>query len=164
MTGVSLTVDRLLRTPGPQLDELFRQSPSDRTPAGDGDGTVIFAPGSPFSAMTAGLVRLLAWKGKTFDPGAAGLRNRMGPLGKQAIPAKACHGAGWLDANPAIILDYSRSALVARRIRDEIREVAPGVPRHRLLEQHGSKKDRGLVATQCRGTWVDYALLQVGRT
>lgn len=51
----------------------------------------------------------------------------MGPLGTPVIAANVYHDASWLDANPAIILDYSRSALLARRIRDEIREVAPGV-------------------------------------
>jgi hypothetical protein len=127
MTGVSVTADRLLHTPGPQLDDLFRRSSSDRIPAGGGDGTVIFAPNSPVAAISAGLVRLIAWKGKTFDPGTGSLRNRMGPLGTPAIPAKVYRATSWLDANPAIILDYSRSALVARRIRDEIREAAPGV-------------------------------------
>jgi hypothetical protein len=67
------------------------------------------------------------WKGKTFDPGTGSLRNRMGPLGTPAIPASVYHAASCLDANPAIILDYTHSVLVARRIRDEIREAAPGV-------------------------------------
>ncbi|HSR41814.1 MAG TPA: hypothetical protein VLL48_06575, partial [Longimicrobiales bacterium] len=33
----------------------------------------------------------------------------------------------WFADGPAIILDYSKSSLVARKIRDEIREVGPGV-------------------------------------
>jgi hypothetical protein len=60
MTDASVTVDRLLHTPGRQLDDLFRRSPSDRIPSGAGDGTVIFAPDSPVALLTAGLVRLLA--------------------------------------------------------------------------------------------------------
>jgi hypothetical protein len=32
----------------------------------------------------------------------------------------------WLDNQPAIILDYSKTSLVARSVRDEIREVGPG--------------------------------------
>jgi hypothetical protein len=127
MTNASATVDRLLHTSGPQLDDLFRRSPSDRIPAGSGDGTVIFAPNSPLATITARLVRLLAWKGKTFDSGTGSLQNRMGPLGTPAIPAKVYRATSWLDAKPAVILDYSGSALVARRIREEIREAAPGV-------------------------------------
>ena len=127
MTHASVTVDRWLHTSGPELDDLFRRSPSDRMPAGLGEGTVIFAPHSPLAPITARTVRLLAWKGKTFDPRTGSLRNRMGPLGTPAIPAKVYRAASWLDAKPAIIPDYSRSALVARRIRDEIREAAPGI-------------------------------------
>jgi hypothetical protein len=77
MTDASVTVNRLLHTPGPQFDDLFRRSPSDRIPSGAGDGTVISAPDSPVALLTAGLVRLLAWKGKTFDPGTGSLPNRM---------------------------------------------------------------------------------------
>ncbi|MFD1210954.1 hypothetical protein ACFQ36_02720 [Arthrobacter sp. GCM10027362] len=126
-TAPSTAVDRLLHTPGPELDALFRRSPSGRIPVGDGAGTVIFAPNSPVATTAARLVRLLAWQGKVFGPGTGSLRNKMGPLGTEAVPARVYYGTSRLDAGPAIILDYSRSALVARRIRDEIREVAPGV-------------------------------------
>lgn len=127
MTNAPVTVDRLLHTSGRQLDDLFRLSRSDRIPAGSGDGTAIFAPNSPLATITARLVRVLVWKGKIFDPGTGSLRNRMGPLGTPAIPAKVYRAASWLDAKPAVILDYRGSALVVRRIRDEIREAAPGV-------------------------------------
>jgi len=33
----------------------------------------------------------------------------------------------WFDGKEAIILDYSKTSLVAHWIRDEIREVAPGL-------------------------------------
>ena len=33
----------------------------------------------------------------------------------------------WYDGAPCIVLDYSKTSFAARRIRDEIREIAPGV-------------------------------------
>jgi hypothetical protein len=33
----------------------------------------------------------------------------------------------WFDQKPAVILDYSKSSLVAQKVRDEIREVSPGL-------------------------------------
>jgi hypothetical protein len=35
--------------------------------------------------------------------------------------------ASWFDRKETIVLDYSKTSLIARRVRDEIREVAPGV-------------------------------------
>jgi hypothetical protein len=123
----SMTVGRLLRTPRKQLDSLFRSSPPGRIPAGDCEGTFIVAPGSASGAAVAGLIRLIVWKGKVFDPGAETVRNKLGPLGMLAVRAEVYYGLSRFDANPAIILDYRSTSLVARWIRDELREVAPGV-------------------------------------
>lgn len=141
MTNVSTTTQRLLHTPGSELDELFGRSPAGQIPVGNSEGTVLFAPGSAAATPAAYLVRLIAWKGKIFDPHAQALRNKVGPLGTPAIAATVYYGSSWVDARQAIVLDYSRTSRVARWIRDEIREVAPGVflgivywSRHRILK------------------------------
>lgn len=141
MTHASITVQGLLRTPGAKLDDLFRRSPAGRIPVGDSDGMLIFAPNSWFAATVAKLVQLIAWKGKVFDPGTATLRNKVGPLGTPAMAAKVYYGHSWYDANEAIVLDYSHTSLMARWIRDEIREVSPGLflgivywNKHRILK------------------------------
>jgi hypothetical protein len=73
-------------------------------------------------------VRLLFWQGKVFDPPEGTLKNKVSPLGVRAIRARVYVGDSWLDrGTEAIVLDYSRTSLVARWIRDEIREVAPGL-------------------------------------
>jgi len=33
----------------------------------------------------------------------------------------------WYDGKPCIVLDYSKTSIVAHLVRDEIREIAPGV-------------------------------------
>jgi hypothetical protein len=140
MTDTAMTARRLLRTPGPDLDDLYRRSPTGRIPAGDSNGSFIIAPGSPFAGAAAGIVRLTVWKGKIFDSGAGALRNKVGPLGTPAVAAKVAYGPSRFDGRRSIIIDYSRTSRVARCIRDEIREVAPGVflgmaywNRHRFL-------------------------------
>jgi hypothetical protein len=110
-----------------ELDDLFRSAEPGPIPDGEGDGTVIFAPDTPVSDTAAKLAHLLAWKGKVFDAAAGELRNEIGPTGALAIRAKVYVEDSWFDGKPAIVLDYSKTSLVAHWIRDEIRQVAPGL-------------------------------------
>jgi hypothetical protein len=120
-------VDRLLAMSEAELDDLFRTSPAGEIPRGEARGTVIVAPGTELSEVAAKLIHLIAWKGKVFDPDRGELLNELGPLGIDLVRAKVYKAASWFDSNEAIVLDYSRTSLVAHWIRDEIREVAPGV-------------------------------------
>lgn len=141
MTDATRTVRELMRAPGAKLDDLFGRSPADRIPAGDSVGAFLIAPGSPVAPAAARLVRLIAWKGKIFDPGTGTCRNKVGPLGTRALMARVYYGPSRFDAHRAIILDYSRTSRLAWWIRDEMREVAPGVflgfaywGKHRILK------------------------------
>ncbi|HSV63187.1 MAG TPA: hypothetical protein VLH83_07550 [Chthoniobacterales bacterium] len=110
-----------------QLDDLFRKSPPGEIPQGEGEGTAIIKPGSDISDDIARFVHLFTWKGKVFDPATGTLRNKILPLGHKAIVAKVYKEESWFDQRPCIVLDYSKTSLVAKWIRDEIREVAPGI-------------------------------------
>jgi hypothetical protein len=109
-----------------ELDDLFRRSPAGDLPDGDALGTAIVAPGSELEGPVLWLTRWLAWQGKVFDRSRATLLNKVGPLGLHLIRARVYVAPSWFDNQPAIILDYSRTSLLARRVRDEIREVSPG--------------------------------------
>ncbi|MCB5164410.1 hypothetical protein LG634_06120 [Streptomyces bambusae] len=118
------------RLPGmsrPALDQLFRSSPAGVIPTGEGRGTVLPARGARLSAAVARLARIVAWKGKVFDPGRGELLNRVTPFGVAAIRAEVYRGPSRLDGAECTVLDYSRTSFLARWIRDEIREIAPGV-------------------------------------
>lgn len=110
-----------------QLDELFRASAAGAIPTGDTVGTVVFKPGSSFADVAAAVSSALAWQGKVFDPATGTLRNKITPLGVEAVKAKVYEGPSWFDDRPCIVLDYSKTSLVARMVRDEIREVSPGL-------------------------------------
>jgi hypothetical protein len=110
-----------------ELDEVFRQSPAGELPDGEADGTVLLAPGTNLAEPVSKLVGLIGWQGKVFDREAGELQNQIGPFGIKAIRAKVYRDTSWFDEKEAIILDYSKTSLVAQWIRDEIREVSPGV-------------------------------------
>jgi hypothetical protein len=55
------------------------------------------------------------------------LRNKTTPFGAKLIAAKVYRGKSWLDDKDTIVIDYSETSTVAKAIRDEIREIEPGV-------------------------------------
>jgi len=120
-------VPQLLTLSQAQLDDLFRASPPGEIPDGEAKGTAIVAPGTTYSEEIAEFVNHFAWQGKTFDSGKGVLRNRILPLGLNAIIAKVYKGPSWLDGKECIVLDYSDTSLLARWIRDEIRQIGPGM-------------------------------------
>ena len=117
----------LLGLSGNELDDLFRRSGAGRPPVGEVTGTVLVAKGRGISDAVARLVRLTAWKGKVFDDDGGALRNRVTPLGIPAVAAKVYKGVSLTDGRECIVVDYSKTSLVARWVRDELREVGPGL-------------------------------------
>ena len=122
-----VSTDQLLGMSKRALDELFRDHPQGEIPSGEGHGTVILGLGRLISELVSKVVRRIAWQGKVFDPVKGELRNEISPLSERAIRAKVYMAPSLLDEKECIVLDYSHTSFVARRIRDEIREVAPGL-------------------------------------
>ena len=113
------------------LDDIYRQAPPGEIPTGDTRGTAILA-GSSWATTVALLARIFAWQGKVFDlfcpEGQSGvLVNKISTFGLKLIVAKVYRDKSWLDGKDTIVIDYSKTSLAARKIRDEIREVEPGV-------------------------------------
>lgn len=127
MTMAALDVNALMKMSQQQLDDLYRASSAGPIPSGEGQGTVLIAPGTAVSETAARLIHLLAWQGKVFDPASGELRNEILPLGSKAVVAQVYMGPSWFDGQESIVLDYSKTSLIAHWIRDEIREVAPGL-------------------------------------
>ena len=123
----SMDVAHMMKMSRAELDALFTASPAGEIPSGEADGTVIVAPGTPLEDPAAKLIHLLAWRGKVFDPAKGELRNKVLPVSVKAVIASVYPGPSWFDGKPCIILDYSKTSLIAHWIRDEIREVAPGI-------------------------------------
>jgi hypothetical protein len=122
-----MTVPDLLKMSQKELDDLFTKSDPGPIPNGPAEGTAIIAPGTTFSPEIAKFVNLFAWQGKTFDGPHGVLRNRITLIGLNAIVAEVYKGPSWLDGKECIVLDYSKTSLVAQWIRDEIRLIAPKI-------------------------------------
>lgn len=110
-----------------ELGKLFRSAGAGAIPDGRGRGTALLGIGGPAARLAAGLVYALAWRGKVVNARTARLKNILTPLGIQAVEAIVYKQDSWYDGQPCIVLDYSKTSLVARYVRDEIREIAPGV-------------------------------------
>lgn len=108
-----------------QLDDLFSKAEAGPIPDGKAKGTALIVPGTKMSDDLAKVVELFVWQGKTFDAAEGVLRNRISILGFNAILAKVYHGKSLLDDKPCVVLDYSKTSMVAKWIRDEIRLVSP---------------------------------------
>jgi hypothetical protein len=120
-----MDISNLLAMSQTELDDLFKSSPAGPIPDGTAEGTAIIAPGTVFSSDIAKIVNVFAWQGKTFAGAHGVLRNRILPMGLNAIVAEVYKGPSWLDQKECIVLDYSKTSLVAQWIRDEIRQIAP---------------------------------------
>jgi hypothetical protein len=117
---------QLLQLRQSELDELFAASPVGRIPSGTGAGIPMIANRTLLGAFLRGIAPFL-WKGKVFRPETADLMNRILPWGKLAIRARVYVDRSWKAPGDAIILDYSTTSVFARYVRDEIREVGPGI-------------------------------------
>jgi hypothetical protein len=120
-------VPQLLRMSQAQLDELFTSCAAGEIPNGEGEGTAIVAPGTTYTQTIAGFINHFAWQGKVFDAKKGVLKNRILPFGLNAIIAKVYKGPSWLDNKECIVLDYSDTSIIAQWIRDEIRQIGPGL-------------------------------------
>lgn len=123
---MAYTAQQLIGMPQKQLDDLFTSSPAGDIPTGEANGTAIIAPDTPFSPSIAAIINHFGWQGKNFDPATGTLKNRVTGFGINAIIAKVYKGESWFDGKECIVLDYSETSLVAKHIRDEIRQIGPG--------------------------------------
>jgi hypothetical protein len=125
------TVDQWLKMSRAQLDIIYKKSKPGNIPQGDTTGTAIFA-GNFLARSFASTARTLAWQGKIFDLFSPDFNsgvvvNKVSPLGLNLIVAKTYRSKSWMDGKDTIVIDYSGTSLFARKIRDEIREVVPGL-------------------------------------
>jgi hypothetical protein len=124
----SLICKEIASAPGRTLQEvdLQRDMPQRNGRACDACG------GDKFQIRTraepiAHLVRALAWQGKVFDAERGELANSILLFRINAVRAKVLQEQSWFDGRPCIVLDYSETSLVAPMVRDEIREIEPGL-------------------------------------
>lgn len=115
----------------PELDDIYRRAEPGDMPDGDTRGTAIVA-GSALARAYARFARLFAWQGKVFDlfppdKKQGILINKITPFSLTFVVAKVYRDKSWMDGKDTIVIDYSKTSFFFQKIRDEIREVEPGV-------------------------------------
>lgn len=121
--GPPTAMDSYVRADRATLESLYRGAQPGAVPTGFLPGRAIFDPGSkstPRRAATTGLL----WKGKVFTDGM--MVNKLA-FGAKAVKAEVFVGESWFDGRPSIIMDYANTSKLFPQVRDEIREVEPGV-------------------------------------
>jgi hypothetical protein len=119
------TESTLLAMSNRALDGLFRASPAGPVPDGNMRGTLVAFSGTPLARPVARLARLVGWQGKVVSRRRGVLVNKVSPLRLRAIRALVGLDDSWVDGSPCVLIDYSRTSFVARKVRDEIRLVGP---------------------------------------
>ena len=114
-----------------ELDVIYKDAEPGSLPDGDTRGTAIVA-GSALSKLFATFARLFAWQGKVVSlfpncENVGVLVNKTTPFSLTFIVATVYKDSSWMDGKETIVIDYSKTSFFAKKIRDEIREVKPGV-------------------------------------
>jgi hypothetical protein len=110
-----------------ELDELFAGAEAGPMPDGEYRGTLILQLDAvPLRGLSA-MAGRMAWRGKVFDALARRVINQVLPFGVRAVTADVRRGPSRLDGRECIVLDYSRTSLIARSVRDELRLLRPGL-------------------------------------
>jgi hypothetical protein len=122
--AMALTLDDLVRMSPAELDGLFACARPGVIPCGRVEGRALVFPGSPLAVPASRAARFY-WQGKIFEPEHGTAINRF--FGVRIIRGVVDQGTSWRDGCPCLVLDYTRTSLLYRRVRDEIREVAPGL-------------------------------------
>ena len=126
LPGARTALD-LLALSGADLDDLYGNHTTEAIPRGVGTGTAIFVPGRKIGQALAKITTLVAWQGKVIDDDGSQLVNLVSPLRRRAVRANLYPSDSWYDGERCIAIDYSKTSFCARWVRDEIREVAPGL-------------------------------------
>lgn len=118
------SADEVVRMNSDVLAWLYQQGHIAPLPSGKLRGTAIVLPGSRRAPLLSKGSRFV-WQGKV-------VRNEDGTavnkfFGVRAVKADVYEGTSWMDGKPALVLDYRERSLVYSKIRDEIRQVGPGL-------------------------------------
>jgi hypothetical protein len=118
------SLEQLAHMSWPDLEALYRASGPGAAPVGYARGLAIYCPDAPLAAVRSKVTHFL-WRGKHFSACDGTLVNQW--CGFKAIRARVYDGESWLDGGPAIVMDYGSTSRVWRDVRDELREVGPGL-------------------------------------
>lgn len=126
MNNQSMTGRDFVRLSQAEIDDIYRNSPVVEIPPGDSKGIAIIFAGSIFTRAIATITRWFIWRGKVFFPDEGIFLNKLTLFSIRAVKGEMYRGESWFTDGEAMILDYSNTTLLLRRVREEVRQVSPG--------------------------------------
>jgi hypothetical protein len=127
-----------------ELECLYAQADAAPLPVGFVRGQVLFLSGRPLPRVGA-RVSGLVWKGKHFDEQGWFINQW---TGFRAIASHATYGASWYDGRPCLVLQYPEGTALLGNMRDEVREIGPGVYLARVYERSPPRRFRGFIGLE----------------
>jgi len=116
------SMNQLVRMSRCELEQLYRAAAPATAPDGFVKGRAIWLD-TKHPVLKSRATQIL-WQGKYFLDDAT-IRNRV--FGIRAFRADVFNGESWLDGGPSLIMDYQNSSKLFSDVRDEVRELSPGL-------------------------------------
>ncbi|NET33367.1 MAG: hypothetical protein F6K19_15325 [Cyanothece sp. SIO1E1] len=110
-----------------EIDQLYKQGSVDKIPDGDSKGIAIIFAGTIWAKILAFISKLFFWEGKFFYRDQKFFLNKIPPFGIRAFKGEIYTAEGRFCEGEAIILDYSKTSFIFRQVKEEMREIAPGL-------------------------------------
>jgi hypothetical protein len=127
-----------------ELEQLFAHADAAPIPVGFSRGQVIVLTGRPLPKVGAWAANLV-WKGKHFDEDGRFINQW---LCFRALHSHAVCGPSWYDGRPCLVLEYPPGTPLLGNMRDELREIGPGLYLARAYERSPPSRFRGFIGLQ----------------
>jgi hypothetical protein len=138
------SLKQLQRLSERDLERLYARAEAAPLPVGFVRGQVLVLAGRPFPRVGV-RVSGLVWKGKHFDE-AGRFINQW--TGFRALSSQAVYGSSWYDGRPCLVLEYSEGTPVFGNMRDEVRELGPGLFLARVYQRSPRPLFRGFIGME----------------
>lgn len=129
-----------------ELELLYAQAPVGEIPCGYARGRLLLLTDQCFPRLK----RVLAgsvWKGKHFEEDGSFVNQW---LGFRALHSHAVIGPSWADNKPSIVMEYPPGTPVFGNMRDEIRQIGPGLYIGRFYDREPCPRFRGFFALELK--------------
>jgi hypothetical protein len=131
-----------------ELETLFASAGPGQMPSGWVPGELLVLTDFPMPRVSEALARRY-WQGKEFEPDGSFVNQFRY---RQRFPSKAVIGPSLYDGKPAIVMAYPPSTPFFRNIRDEFREVSPGLYLGRIYSTSKGSRFLGFMYLRTAGS------------
>lgn len=144
-TASCLTMKDLQKMSACELGELYAVSEVGTPFSGPMEGKILIITDAKFPKLRAKFQNI-AWKGKNAQPDGTFVNRWVGGIEK--IGSRYEIAPSWVDGKPAIVVEYPSDTKLLWNMRDEVREVAPGLYMGPIYDRCPCPKFRGYLAIQ----------------